>query len=1093
MCRWAYALVPVIPETRSVKILTDTAALSLGVTLLVTVGCGEPNRQVKSGAEAMTLLASIADLRPVEPRLTGLKGYAPCHYAASQKQDLWPMVTCSTSLTKGSDVHLVLEKVRRAIENVSEASSPDLDHVTGLWYIIHYQSPHAINRAIRHLKSGLHSHPHSARLLNDLAAAYLVRANLEGRPNDLVLALDSLERALIQEPGLVEARFNRGLVLERLGLCAPAENAWLEYVKQDRKSDWGREAWNRRVSMPCGWPNWSPVAAWATSTEEEPPAVLGHLLKLSPVEVLRRALNDLLPAWADDYLTGDLVRAGQRLSRLRRIGEELAAHTRDETILLSVHIVERADPIARRQLAMAHRAFGEGAGLQAASLYARAQKGYRRALYWSGDPAAPVFLWAQYGISSTLVTEGNYPEARKVVSKLRASSRLTEFPVLAARIAWTEGLIQLRTGAFAESRQSFDASAALFNRLGDPTQHGAARALTAESLHALGLNDEAWRARLEAFRAIGRRPSGPLHNLLIDAALASSEEGSGHAALLFQAAGLDGARALRSVSRTVEALLWRSKALASLDRPDEALRDLEGALVQAPAISDPGVRSRLTADVQEAYGGLLVARDPAAAIASLTKAIAVYRKTEYAWKLPSVLLLRARARLRQGENALAEADLEEALGEFERRDRTMAPEIFRYSHFERAQETFDEMIRLQLARRRPELALSYLERARRASWPVATPDADATALRSILAALPKDVAVVEFAILDDRLLTWVLHGSRIRFLDLPLASLPGKVEAFLKALSASSWPTADLKGRAEALYVQLVAPWVAEVPPGTRLIFAPDRFLHGLAFAALRDPKRQRWLAEDFVVSTTPSLGFAMGAYRTSRSQDGGVSTFLVGNPRFDPTETGNLVDLPGAAEEIRRIAPLYPGATVLTGSEAKKDRVLMALADADIVHYAGHALANPRTPWSSFLALAKPHKGGTGLLLASDVHALPHQSPRLVVLSACGWASEGQLRSAGFAPFVSAFLAIGAEAVVASLWSVKDREVLPLSLEFHRGLGRGLPVAEALHHARLRLIERSPSLSPHLWASLQVTGLADMQPFHNPKGAIKWASLPSM
>lgn len=901
---------------------------------------------------------------------------------------------------------------------------------------------------------------------------------------DLILALDNLERALAREPGFVQARFNRGLALERLGFCTAAESAWRDYLAMDRQSAWAREAWNRRAGMPCERPDWSRIEAWAAGKDEELPEALDRILALAPVDVLRRSLDDLLPAWAEAYLADDSAQADRRLSRLRHLGAELRSRAKDETVWRSIRRLEEAGPADRRRLAQAHVSFGEGARLRAASLYSRAQESYRRAVRLGGDPSAPVVLWAQYGVFSTLVTESKYQEARKVASELRSSLDLAVLPALAARIAWSEGLILLRTGAFAESRQSFDAASALFERMGDSTQRGATRALAAESLHALGLGEEAWQARREAFHALGSRPSGPLHNLLIDSALASREEGWGYAALLFQTAGLEGARTLGSVSWAVEALLWRSKVLVSLGRTDEALADLRAALAQAPDISDPGIRSRLTADVQEAHGGLLLDRDPAAAIPMLSEAIAFYRKTEYAWKLPSVLLLRARARLRRGEVALAETDLEAALEEFERRDRAMPPEIFRYSHFERAQETFEEMMRLQLTRHRPELALSYLERARRASWPVADRNTGPEAgrdteviLRQAVAELPQGHAVIEYAVLDGRLLTWVLHDGRMRFLDRPIDGLPGAVASFMRALSARSSPEAHLARKAEALHDELVAPWIHELPPGAHLHFVPDRFLHGLAFAALRDPERRRWLSQDFIVSTTPSLRFAVGIDRGDRSlRSGGGSALLVGNPRFDPSETGRLDDLPGAVEEIRRIAPLHPGATVLTDAEAHKDRVLAVLAEADTFHYSGHALSNRHNPWVSFLALARPAEGRTGLLLASDIHSLPHRLRRLAVLSACGSASKGQLRSAGFAPLVSSFLAIGFEDVVASLWSVEDREVLPLALDLHQGLRRGLPVAEALHRARLRLIERSPAVSPHIWASLQVTGRIEHQ-----------------
>jgi tetratricopeptide (TPR) repeat protein len=347
---------------------------------------------------------------------------------------------------------------------------------------MHHESPDAIDLAIHHLQAALRFQPESARLLNDLAASYFVRAAKNRRPTDLILALDYLDRALAREPGLAEARFNRGLVFERLGFCAPAEAAWRDYLAADRQSDWAREAWSRRTALPCTWPDWPPVAAWAAGTEKAPPEALESLLILSPTDVLRRALADLLPAWAEAYLAGDRPQASRRLSRLRSLGEELRARTRDETILRSIRKIDDAGPAVRRRLALAHRRFGEAANLQAASLYTRAQQRYRRAAQWGGNFDVPVVLWAHYGVLSTLLQEGNYSQARKVVRKLRASPHLTVLPALAAKVSWSEGLAQLRTGSFAESRQSFEASATLYNGLADPIQRGAARALAAESL-----------------------------------------------------------------------------------------------------------------------------------------------------------------------------------------------------------------------------------------------------------------------------------------------------------------------------------------------------------------------------------------------------------------------------------------------------------------------------------------------------------------------------------------------------------------------------------------------------------------------------------
>ena len=182
---------------------------------------------------------------------------------------------------------------------------------------------------------------------------------------------------------------------------------------------------------------------------------------------------------------------------------------------------------------------------------------------------------------------------------------------------------------------------------------------------------------------------------------------------------------------------------------------------------------------------------------------------------------------------------------------------------------------------------------------------------------------------------------------------------------------------------------------------------------------------------------------------------------------------MPGAAEEVREIAGLDPEAIALIGERATKDAVLAAMARADVIHYAGHGVASLRDPWATFLPLARPAGRGTGFLLAREIHGLAIGPWRVVTLSACGAPSDGELRSAGFPAMVSAFLAAGAETVVASLWSVDDQAVRPLVVEFHRALAEGLPAPEALDRARRRFIASRQDASPHLWASLGATSSA--------------------
>ncbi len=86
-----------------------------------------------------------------------------------------------------------------------------------------------------------------ARNSAELVAAIIER--LGARPEVPVLSPDGIERPLVEalsegceiglEPGLPEALFNRGLVFERLGLCAAAVASWDDYLAIDASSSMG--------------------------------------------------------------------------------------------------------------------------------------------------------------------------------------------------------------------------------------------------------------------------------------------------------------------------------------------------------------------------------------------------------------------------------------------------------------------------------------------------------------------------------------------------------------------------------------------------------------------------------------------------------------------------------------------------------------------------------------------------------------------------------------------------------------------------------------------------------------------------------------
>ena len=176
---------------------------------------------------------------------------------------------------------------------------------------------------------------------------------------------------------------------------------------------------------------------------------------------------------------------------------------------------------------------------------------------------------------------------------------------------------------------------------------------------------------------------------------------------------------------------------------------------------------------------------------------------------------------------------------------------------------------------------------------------------------------------------------------------------------------------------------------------------------------------------------------------------------------------LPAAGDEARYVRDcwLQEHYTSRWHAAATVESVRQALAEADVLHFNGHAAAG----WSN------PLRGG--LLLAHDniftvadwqelqVHL------RLAVLSACETGVSGTDLPDEVIGLPAALLEAGCGGVVASLWTVGDRSTATLMDHFYRLWQRkGLSPAEALRGAQLAL--RDQKAHPFHWAAFTLTGV---------------------
>jgi len=124
---------------------------------------------------------------------------------------------------------------------------------------------------------------------------------------------------------------------------------------------------------------------------------------------------------------------------------------------------------------------------------------------------------------------------------------------------------------------------------------------------------------------------------------------------------------------------------------------------------------------------------------------------------------------------------------------------------------------------------------------------------------------------------------------------------------------------------------------------------------------------------------------------------------------------LPGARAEGEAVARLLPGLVVQRGEEVSRARVLDALRDARLVHYAGHVDVPTASPWDVSLRLAD----GAAVRLADLLAARPQVD--LLVLAACDGARPLRLADDRTLSLAEILMATGARVVVAARGRVSD------------------------------------------------------------------------
>ena len=654
--------------------------------------------------------------------------------------------------------------------------------------------------------------------------------------------------------------------------------------------------------------------------------------------------------------------------------------------------------------------------------------------------------------------------------------------MLAGRVLWVKGLIAaVSTHSLEDSDKLYRQALEIFCASGEDENLAATHALLSEVLNKLGRYEESWQHLYNALAKVNRIFDPVKHHIVLEVAILNARrQGLNRVGLAFAEEHLHVAHRTESAQILHYAFMHRASLRYALGDLQGAQADLEQARRAAKDLDDPNLRKRSAADLNLVKAEIHVESDPRRAISLLDQTIGQYKLTKYSYLLPQAYGSRARAFLRLGELKLAERDLSRQIHIYEESADEILQDVFRLSLLDQAASAFDKMIELQAAQPgRQILALEYCERGRyralldawtrtslELSFKLGIAPGTGFDPRTLQGRLPQDVAILEFALLDDHLLSWVITRADItmvaqRVKRRDMADLILELDRGLNRERNSSV--------SRELYDLLVRPVTKELRGISHLVVVPDKELFRVPFEALVDRQTGRFLIQGRMVSYAPSASLHV-RLREKLSRDRKAPLALTLAATGAENGGNRYVSLPGAVAEAHSIAAAYPRGSLL--ANPSKEEFLAALSRNQVLHFSGHAVPDVERPFASKLVLADTPAEHTEVY-AYELYDRTFPDLKLVVLSACGTAEPTNPALGTAATLAGPFLAAGVLQVIGSQWRVDDAATRLFFAAFHRRVAKGADATTALHATKLEFLHNGNAdlASPRVWGAFVLVG----------------------
>ncbi len=365
----------------------------------------------------------------------------------------------------------------------------------------------------------------------------------------------------------------------------------------------------------------------------------------------------------------------------------------------------------------------------------------------------------------------------------------------------------------------------------------------------------------------------------------------------------------------------------------------------------------------------------------------------------------------------------------------------------------------------------------------------AITIPSLQKELSDDDVLLEYVLAAPQSFCFVITRTAARLVELPSSKeLDPLLTSYFEALQKKQVAGTT----AQSIYRNLLGPMRTELSGKKRILVARHGSMHKVPIESLIGPNGQYLVMSHAVTYIPSATTYVMLKQRTT--QRSVVSKFLgVGDIAYDTSPLpkiaatrgyeSKLANLPHSADEIAAAARTLKSAspnsepTVLLGKAATEAAFKASISQYGIIHLAVHATANQSRPTEAALVLLSDEKAGEdGFLEAREVLGL-HLNANLVLLSACDTAVGKLLGEDGIATLSRAFLSVGTQTVVSTLWEADDVFASTLVRKFYTYLARGQTVSVALANAKREMIQTfGKQAVPWLWASYIAEGADDFR-----------------